>query len=178
MTAAIEVPGADEYAPYYATYVGRAPSGDVLATLEKQVGELDGLLRGLTDEQANSCFAPGEWSIKEVVGHLVDAERAFGYRAFAFSRGESAALPSFDQDAYVREAGFGARSLAALLDELTLLRRANLIAFTHLTPEAARRRGTASGQEVSVRALIYIIAGHVVYHLEDLREKYLPAVSR
>jgi ABC-type uncharacterized transport system permease subunit len=122
------------------------------------------------------ALAAGEWSIKEVVGHLIDAERAFGFRAFAFSRAEAAALPGFEQDAYVREAGFDARPLVDLLDELALLRRANLLAFKHLTPDQSARRGTASGREVSVRALIYIIAGHVDYHLEDLRQKYLPAL--
>ena len=176
--AAIERPGTDEYNEYYADYMGRAPDGDILTNLSDQLGELEGMLRGLTREQEDFRFAPGEWTIKEVVGHLVDGERAFGYRAFAFSRGEQAALPSFDQDEYVREGNSGARSLADLLEELSLLRRANLLAFRALTPEAAGRRGVASGNPVSVRALVYILAGHLNYHIEDLREKYLPGLGR
>ena len=174
---AIERPGADEYNEYYAGYVARVPEGDILAILVDQLAELDGLLNGLSDEQGDFRFAPGEWTIKEMIGHLVDGERAFGYRAFAFSRNEPAALPSFDQDEYVRQGNFAARTLPDLLEELALLRRANLIAFRALTPEAIDRRGIASGNPVTVRALIYITAGHLNYHLEDLREKYLPGLQ-
>jgi hypothetical protein len=157
--------------------VDRVPDGDVLALLEAQVGELDALLRPLSASQADSRFADGEWTIKEVVGHLVDSERVFAYRAVAFARAEAASLPGFDQDAYVRAADFGTRTLADLLDQLALLRRANLAEFRCLSAETAARRGTASNREISVRALIYIIAGHVNYHLEDLRGKYLPGLA-
>jgi hypothetical protein len=177
--ATIDRPAADEYHPYYGAYVDRVPEGaDVLALLAAQVGELDRLLRPLTDAQANSAFAPGEWTIKEVVGHLVDCERMFSLRPVAFARRDPAALPSFEQDDYVRAADFDARPLGDLLDGLALLRRANVLEFRHLTPETARLRGTASGRQFSVRSLVYILAGHVTYHLEDLREKYLPALQR
>lgn len=169
-------PEADEYNEYYAGYVGLVPEGDVLATLDRQLDELVGLVGNLSDEEALSRFAPGEWTIKQVVGHLVDGERAFGYRAFAFSRGESAALPSFDQDEYVRQGAFDGRALGEMIEELTHLRRANLIAFRALSAEAIGRRGVASNNPVSVRALIYITAGHLQYHIIDLREKYLPAL--
>jgi hypothetical protein len=178
MTSAIGRPAADEYAPFYAGYVGRVPDGDILAILAGQLEALTGMLGGLSDEEARSRFAPGEWSIKEVVGHLGDAERIFSARALCFARGEAAALPGFDQDAYVAAAGFDARPLADLLDELTLLRRANLVAYRHLTPDTGLRRGVASGAEVSVRALVCILAGHFDYHLADLREQYLPALGR
>lgn len=176
--ATIERPGNDECNDYYAGYVALVPDGDILTILADQLGELERLLRSLSRDQEDYRFAPGEWSIKDVVGHLVDAERAFGYRAFAFSRGESAALPGFEQDDYVREGNFGARTLADLLEELALLRRANLLAFRFITPQASLRRGTASGNPVSVRSLVYILAGHLNYHIEDLREKYLPALAR
>lgn len=174
----IERPGHDECTEYYFQYVRLASQGDVLAVLDEQSRVLDGMLRGLTGEQADFRFAPGEWSIKEVVGHLVDAERIFAYRAFTLARDEAAVLPGFDPDAYVREADFGAASLAELLDELASLRRANLLAFRRLTPEATQRRGIASEIPFSVRALIYILAGHFNYHVKDVREQYLPGLVR
>lgn len=178
MDPIIARPGADEYGQYYADYIGRVPQGDILALLADQHDELARLLRVVSEERAGASFAPGEWTLKEVIGHLGDAERLFSYRALCFARGERAPLPGFDQDDYVREANFGARTLADLLEELALLRRANLLAFRPLTAAASQRRGVASEAEVSVRALIYILAGHFAYHLEDLREKYLPTSAR
>lgn len=178
MVAVIERPASDECSEYYLGYVGRVPDGDVLAMLAEQIGVLDDLLRGLSDEQAEFRFAPGEWSIREVVGHLIDAERLFAYRAFTISRDETAIMPGIDPDVYVREGNYGSYTLAELLDELISLRRANVIAFRHLTPEASQRRGVASGSTFSVRSLVYILAGHINYHLEDLREKYLPGLTR
>ncbi|CAA9571149.1 MAG: hypothetical protein AVDCRST_MAG18-1988 [uncultured Thermomicrobiales bacterium] len=178
MNPNIARPGTDEYGSYYADYVGRVPEGDILALLAGQHDELARLLRGVGDEQAGTSVAPGEWTLKEIIGHLGDAERLFSFRAVCFSRGERAPLPGFDQDDYVREADFGARPLADLLEELALLRRANLLAFHSLTTAASQRRGIASGVEVSVRALIYILAGHFNYHLADLSEKYLPMLKK
>ena len=173
----IERPSADEHHPYYGAYISRVPAdADVLRLLEEQIGELDRLLRPLDDAQASSAFAPGEWTIKEVVGHLVDCERMFSFRAVAFARCDPAALPAFEQDGYVRAADFGARPLGDLLDQLASLRRANLLEFRHLAPEVTRQRGVASGREFTVRALVYTLAGHVVYHLEDLTGKYLPSL--
>lgn len=177
MATVIERPGDDEYGSYYAGYVNRVPQGDVLELLEAQPDVLDELLGSLTDEQAEFRFASGEWSIKEVVGHVVDAERLFAHRAYVFSRDTTAELPGMEQDAYVREGHFNDWQLPEMLEELRLLRQANLIAFRHLTPEATTRQGVASGTEVSVRALIYILAGHFNYHIEDLTEKYLPGLA-
>ena len=171
-------PTADEYAPQAAGYVDLVPDGDVLALLGTQIAALDGLIGGLSDEQALSRFAPGEWSIKEVVGHLIDAERLFSYRLLCVSRHERADLPAFDQDDYVRAADFDGQPFADLREELALLRRANLLAYRAITPEVAARRGTANGHAVTVRALLYILAGHLNYHLIDLREKYLSALGR
>jgi hypothetical protein len=177
MINALIRPGSDEYGAYYADYVARVPDGDVLEILVVQHDELARLLGEVSDRQGDQRFAPGEWTLKEVMGHLSDAERLFSFRALCFSRGERAPLPSFDQDDYVRAANFGSRALADLLQELALLRLANLQTFRHFTPEMCARRGVASDAEVSVRALIYILAGHFNYHLADLREKYLPALS-
>jgi hypothetical protein len=177
MTTAITHPGSDEYGTHYADYVARVPEGEILPILVAQHDELARLLQGVSEGQSDRSFAPGEWTLKEVIGHLSDAERLFSFRALCFSRGERASLPSFDQDDYVRAANFGSRTLADLLEELALLRRANLQTFRHFTSEMGARRGVASGAEVSVRALIYILAGHFSYHLADLREHYLPALA-
>lgn len=178
MVAAIGRPENDECSNYYLGYARRVPDGgDVLALLSAQIDTLESLLRGLSDEQADFRFAPGEWTIKQVVGHLVDAERILVYRAYTISRDESAVLPGFDPDVYAGEAGFGAWTLDELLDEWAALRRATVISFRHLTPEMHLRRGIASGTPFTVRALVYIIAGHINYHLEDLRGKYLPGLA-
>ncbi len=177
MPPTITRPNADEYAPYAANYIRQVPDGDVLAILAEQLPALDSLLGGLSDEGASGRFAPGEWSVKEVVGHLIDAERIFSYRLLAVSRGEQVSLPGFEQDDYVRAASFDARSFADLREELHLLRRANLLAYRTITPEVALRRGTANGHTFSVRALVYLLAGHCNYHLVDLREQYLPALG-
>ena len=173
----IERPGKGEFSSFYLGYVERVPEGDILIQLAGQPDELKAMLRELSDEQARFRFAPGEWSIKEVVGHLVDAERTFAYRAFAISRDEAVVLPGMEQDGYVREGHFDDRPLEEMLDELTALRQANVIAFSHLTPEASLRTGDANGTPVSVRANLYILAGHVIYHFEDLTEKYLPGLA-
>ena len=175
--AKIERPGKDEYASFYQGYVERVPEDDILAELAGQPDELKAMVGELSDEQAKFRFAPGEWSIKEVVGHLIDAERTFAYRAFAISRDDTVVLPSMVQDDYVREGHFDDWPLEEMLDELTALRHANVIAFSHLTPEASLRSGDANGTPVSVRANLYILAGHVIYHFEDLTEKYLPGLA-
>jgi hypothetical protein len=131
------------------------------------------MLSALTDEQANFRFGPAEWSIKEVIGHINDGERIFSYRALRISRNDQAPLAGFEQDDYVREANFGECSLGDLLDEFELLRRANILAFSRLSDEALLRCGTASGSPVSVRGLLYIMAGHVDHHIESLENDYL-----
>lgn len=169
----IQSPSPDEYAPYYAQYVRRVPQGDIFTILDEQILQFQQALGSLSDDDGLYRFGPDEWSIKEVVGHLCDCERVFTYRAFAFARSEVAALPGFDQEDYVREANYDRRTLADLLQELTTLRQATLLTFRTLTPEVSERRGTASGATVSVRALLYILAGHADLHLESLRTEYL-----
>lgn len=173
MVTPISRPYDDEYAPYYGAYVSRVPEGDVFDLLARQPAALRDLLDDLPADAHDFRHAPNEWSIKEVIGHVNDAERVFAYRALRFSRRDATALPGFEQDDYVREANFAGRTLSDLLEEFELLRRANLLAFNRLAPEAYLCRGTASGYEFSVRALIYTLAGHVEYHLESLRNDYL-----
>ena len=173
----ITLPNSDEYASYYAGYVERAQAkSDVFAALSQQVDELQAALGTLSDEQGLFRDAPNEWSIKEVVGHLNDVERVFAYRLLRISRNDPAPLTGFEQNDYVREAGFDNYPLQDLLREFEYLRRANLLAINNMSEESTRRRGTTNGMTVSARALIYMIVGHVDHHMASLQEKYLPNV--
>ena len=166
-------PHPDEYAPYAATYVQRIPVGsDVLALLSRQPDDLRVLLQNVGDEQANQRPAPGEWSIKEVIGHVCDSERVFAYRALCVARGEQAPLPGFEQDDYVSATDFNARSLSDLLDEFAAQRQGNVLCFRAFREGEMVRRGTASDHPVTVRALLYIMAGHVLHHVESLQTTY------
>jgi hypothetical protein len=168
-------PTPEEYAPFYADYIQRAAQrNDLYAALSDQIGELHAALDSLSDPQA--CFRPGpqEWSIKEVMGHLNDVERVFSYRLLRVSRGDTTPLPGFEQEDYVRAAGFDRYSIQDLVSEFELLRKANLLAIEHMPGESMGCRGTANGYTVSARALIYMLFGHVDHHLASLQEKYLP----
>jgi hypothetical protein len=166
-------PKADEYGEYYGRYIERVPDGsDLFALMEGQPDELKLLLQRVSGEQSNGRPAPGEWSVKEVVGHLCDAERILAYRAMRIARGETKPLPGFEQDDYVAGTDFNARSLGDLIDEFTFQRRANMLCFKPLTEAELMRRGTASDHPASVRALLYIMAGHVMHHLVSLKTDY------
>lgn len=166
-------PGADEFAPFYAGYVARVPEGEVAAALESQLEDTLIVLRGLGEDQAGHRYAPGKWSIREVVGHLADTERIMAYRALRIARGDATPLPGFAEDDYVAHAGFDERTLQDLCEELSAVRLATLLLLRGLPAEAWTRRGTSNGHETSVRALAYVIAGHELHHREILRERYL-----
>ena len=166
-------PEASEYAPYYERYVSLVPDADLVETLERQGAETLALLRGLSEEQGAHRYEPGKWSVKQLVGHLSDGERIFSYRALAFARGDAQALPGMEQDEWMAGVDFDARTLADLVDEFESVRASTLHLLRHLSPEAWARRGTASDNEVTVRALAYIIAGHEAHHVRVLRERYL-----
>ncbi len=173
----LTAPTPNEYAEFYAGYVQRATArGDVLASLAKQIDEIRTALGTLTDEQALFRDAPKEWSIKEVMGHLNDVERVFSYRLLRVSRNDATPLPGFEQDDYVREAGFDQHPLKDIIQEFEHLRGANILAIKNLSDESPLRVGTASGKPVSARALIYMLVGHVDHHMASLNEKYLPNV--
>ncbi len=170
----LTAPTPDEYAEFYAGYVKRATTrGDILAALPKQIDEIRAALGNLTDDQALFRDAPNEWSIKEVMGHLNDVERVFSYRLLRVSRNDATPLPGFEQDDYVREAGFNSHPLSELIQEFVHLRRANILAIQNMKEESTMRVGVASGKPVSARALIYMLVGHVDHHLASLHEKYL-----
>ena len=166
-------PEPNEYAPYYEKYVSLVPDADLVETLERQGAETLALLRGLDEEQGAHRYEPGKWSVRQVVGHINDAERIFSYRALSIARGERQPLPGMDQEEYMAGVDFDARTLSSLADEFESVRAATLHLLRHLSPEAWARRGTASDNEVTVRALAYIIAGHEAHHVRILRERYL-----
>ncbi len=166
-------PEADEYAPFYERYVAQVGSGDLAFLLGGQMTEVNALLQDVSEERAATAYAPGKWTIKEVLGHLIDAERVFSYRALSFARLDPNPLPSFDENAWVPAGHFNARLFVTLVDEWLTVRNATTTLFTGLPDDAPTRRGTASGHEISVRALGYIIYGHVAHHLDILRTRYL-----
>lgn len=169
----IPFPKTDEFAPFYAGYVQRVPKdADVFDRLRSQPDELRALLQNVTDAQADVRPAPGEWSIKEVIGHICDAERIFAYRALRIARGDTTALPGFEQDDYVRGTDFNKRMLADLIEEFALQRRANVLCFQPLTGDELARRGTASTYPISARAILFILVGHVLHHIESLKVDY------
>jgi hypothetical protein len=160
-----------EYSPANGTYITLVPEADILAVLEGQLEEMLALFHGVTEEQGNTRHPPYTWSVKEVIGHVTDAERVFGYRALCFARRDATPLPGFDENAYVRSAGFDAYRLRDLVAEFEFLRRSHLCFFRGLPAEAWQRRGVANGNPVSVRALAYILAGHARHHGAILRRR-------
>jgi uncharacterized damage-inducible protein DinB len=170
--ATIARPETGEYFEYYERYINRVPPGGALETLTRQIELTLRLLSPLSDAEALKRYAPGKWSVKEVVGHMTDAERVFCYRALRFARADRTELPGFDENAYVPAASFDARPLAALLEEFADVRRATVSLYRGLDEKALRRAGVASGHDVSVRALAYIIAGHEIHHVEVLKDRY------
>lgn len=172
MTVAVR-PDPAEVPPGLAGYVGKVRDGeDLLALLDSQLDELRSAFGRWPEARGAYRYAPGKWSVKELVCHLSDTERIFCYRALRFARNDATPLPSFDENAYASEMHADERPLADLMDELLDVRRATLSFFRGLWAGAWTRRGTASGKEVSVRALAYAIAGHARHHLEVLAERY------
>ena len=171
---AVARPAVDEYAPAFADYVGRVGDDeDILAVLSGQLDEVLAQLARVSEARGGYRYAPGKWSIKEVIGHVTDAERVFCYRALSFARGDKNPLPSFDEQAWAPAGKFDARPLADLAAELDAVRRATIALFSGLPHDALARRGVASDNEVSVKSLAWIIAGHERHHVAILRERYL-----
>jgi len=171
-------PQSNDYAPFYGKYVMLVPDGNFLEILETQPREMKQMLEPLTDAQADFRYAPGKWSIKEILGHVIDAERIFAVRILRIARGDQTPLPGFEQDDYVRVSNAASRTLSDLLEEFAAVRRASIALIRSLDDASWLRRGTASGKEVSVLAIAFIIAGHALHHRNIFQEKYLPALPR
>jgi len=169
-------PQPGEYAPSYETYISKIAGDDVLRVLAEQLVQFPKLFAGRRDSDADFRYAPGKWSIKEMIGHINDTERVFAYRALRIARDDQTPMEGFEQDDYVRAAPFARCPLINLLEEFTHVRRASLALFRPLEEAAWLRRGVANKNEVTVRAVAYIIAGHLRHHSALYEERYFPAL--
>lgn len=165
-------PPATEYLDYFERYISLVPGEKVVPVLTSQIATVRGRLAGLSDTQASFRYAPDKWSVRESLGHLIDTERVFGYRALWFARGNTEPLPGMDQDPFAASAHHDACNIDELVDEFCSLRESHVQMFNHLPKEAWTRIGKASGHPLSTRAAAFIMAGHVEYHLKLFAEKY------
>jgi hypothetical protein len=171
---AITAPQAVEYAPYYGRYITLVAGNDVIAALEQQVKDTIALLSSLQEKDGDFRYAPEKWSVKEVFGHIIDTERIFAYRTLRFARNDKTPIEGYEQDDYVRYGPFGHYRLSDLMEEFGSVRNATITLCRSLDEEAWLRRGIANKNEISVRALVYVVAGHELHHRSVLKEKYLP----
>ncbi len=169
----LERPAESEYDAYYGAYVKLVPDGDVVDRLARQIDETRAMLEPLDDHKAEHRYAPGKWSIKDIIGHLADTERIFAVRALHFARRDPAALPGMEQDDYVTAAACERRSVVSLLAELVAVRNASVALFRGFDESVWSNRGRASGVEFTVRSFPFIIAGHELHHRRVLEERYL-----
>ena len=165
-------PSTSEYSSYFARYVSLVPESDVLAALENQVNAIQSALGTLTEERAGFRYAADKWSVRQVFGHIIDAERVFGYRALCIARGEMLSLPSFDENAYAAAAGHDRSRLPELIEEFCQLRRSHIHMLRHLDEAAWQRVGRVNEHPTSTRAMAFIMAGHVRHHAAVLSERY------
>lgn len=166
-------PDPSEHAGYYGRYVAEVPDGDILVTLRDQLEDTLDLLTGLSEEQETWRYAEGKWSLREVVGHMIDTERMFSFRALSMARSDDVDLPGMDQEEWAANSNAGERSLAELAKEWAAVRRSTVHLFASLDPAAADRSGRASGYTFTVRSFPWIIAGHELWHRALIEERYL-----
>jgi hypothetical protein len=172
-TAAYSRPDKSEYPDYCEGYVSKVPAGDIVTVLGDQLDDSLALFRSIPETRGSYRYAEGKWSVKEVIGHITDGERILAYRALRFARGDTTPLAGYEQDDYVLGGGFERRSLKDLIDEFETVRRATISLFSSFDGEAWSRRGVANKNEMSVRGIAYVLAGHERHHVEILRAKYL-----
>ena len=166
-------PEKNEYDPYYENYISLVGDGNIVDTLARQAAEVEQLFSAVPDEKGAYAYAEGKWSIKELLGHVIDGERMFMYRVLRISRADETPIEGFEQDGYIENGRFNSRPFAEMLDEFAALRRANVIAYRNFSDEDWSRTGTANEKQITPRALVYIMAGHVTHHLNILKERYL-----
>ena len=167
----MNLPQTHEYPVWYEPYISLVDQ-DVMRILKKQATDFPDFLKGLS-KKGDYAYAPGKWTIKQMVGHIIDSERVFSYRLTCFARGEIHGLPGFDENEYVDNAHFQDRTLSSLAEEFNLLRSANLFLFKSLTEKELNRSGIASERQITVRALLFVIAGHLMHHIQVIKDRYL-----
>lgn len=170
----LQKPKAEEYPEFYAKYIALVAESNLLEVLKTQYHMLNEQTKGLSDEQGKFRYADGKWSIKELLGHTADTERIMCYRMLRVARGDRTSLPGFDENLFVENASFDELTMEELHEELSIVRQATLSLLKTLPAYAWERSGLANGNEISARALAYIIAGHTQHHLNVLAERYLP----
>lgn len=173
LASSIRRPAPTEYDPYYERYISLVRTDDIVATLQQQVDDTRALLSSLSSSKADFSYAPGKWTVKEVLGHMSDTERIMSYRAMRIARGDKTPIEGFEQDDYVPNGKFGSRTITDLLDEFATIRNTTVHLFRNLDAEAAERSGIANNKDITARALAYLIAGHELHHRRILQEKYL-----
>lgn len=166
-------PDASEHSPYFSRYIDQVEDGDILETLVKGVAETVTLLRDVPPDWTQYRYEPEKWTLGEVVGHVIDMERVFAYRALAIARGDQADLPGADENGYAAASNAAAREMTSLLDELKAVRGSSLALFANLDAAAFERTGRANGSAISVRAIPWLVAGHETHHRKVIVERYL-----
>lgn len=170
-------PEANEYNPYYSTYINLLPEGDIVRILEEQIKGTSLLLKDISDSEGHFRYAPNKWSIKEVIGHIADTERIMAYRLLSIARGETVELPGYNDEMYVLRAAFDKQSMQDLLADLMVVRQSTVHLLKSLDAEAWLQRGIANNSEVTVRALACIIGGHELHHRKIIKERYLSSAT-
>jgi hypothetical protein len=166
------IPASSEYPPFFAGYVGLVPEIDIVPVLAAQTALVEEVAASVGADRELYAYGPGKWTIRQVMGHLVDAERVFAYRALCFSRGEQQPLPGFNENAYVDHARFNDRRLAEMTGEFALMRQANVAMLGALDDAQWSNAGVSNGKSITVRAIAYVMAGHVRHHVNILAERY------
>jgi uncharacterized protein YjhX (UPF0386 family) len=166
-------PDKTEYAEYYHKYVSEVPEGNITDILEDQLNSSVEFLSGISEDKSIYRYHPGKWSIREVLGHIIDSERVFAYRALRFSRGDQKPLQGFDENLYINNSNYNMMGIQFLIEEFFHLRKSTVALFRSLKNEMWLNKGNASGYDVTVRGLAYIIAGHTEHHLRIIKERYL-----
>ncbi|MEO6522554.1 MAG: DinB family protein [Mucilaginibacter sp.] len=165
-------PQPGDYVPYHQIYIGKVGDGNIVDILQSQQQSTYEFLKSIPADKAQYAYADGKWTVKQCIGHMTDTERVMAYRALRFARNDNTALPGFDQDDYVANSRHNNFELADLIEEFRLTREANMYFFKSLNAEEKQRFGLASGNRVTVNALLYIIAGHELHHIQIFKERY------
>jgi thiol-disulfide isomerase/thioredoxin len=168
-----EYPTGSEYAHYYSGYVANVPKGNIIETLKAQMHDTYTFVNSIPGEKAYHSYEKRKWTIKQIIGHLIETERVFAFRALAFSRRDPNPLPSMEQDNYVKYSNYNSRTINNLANEFLAVRISTIHLFQNMTKEMISLKGTASGADFTVRSLAFIIAGHELHHMQVIRERYL-----